>query len=172
MTPDLQRLHLTVDGSTAWLRLDHGKANEMGSEELAELDRLVGWLHEAPVAALVTHASRVTASGTHVFVAGANVRERVGWDDARVKAHVRYQRAVLGRLRSAPLLHVGVVAGVAFGWGAEYLLTCDYVIAVEGARFALPETGLGILPGAGGTSELQRRVGPAHALRLGLTGEA
>jgi enoyl-CoA hydratase/carnithine racemase len=66
---------------------------------------------------------------------------------------------------------VVVVGGVAFGWGTELTLAADYVIATDGARFSLPETGLGILPGAGGSTELQRRIGPAHALRLGMTGE-
>jgi enoyl-CoA hydratase/carnithine racemase len=104
-------------------------------------------------------------------VAGANVTERAGWPDDRVKAHVRWQRSVLGALRRAPVFHIGVVGGVALGWGTEYLLTCDYRIAADGAVFGLPETGLGILPGAGGTSELWSQVGPSHALRLGMTGE-
>lgn len=173
MTPALQSLHLTTDGSVARLRFDHGKANEIGTRELEDLETLTAWLHEDPsICALISGSTRVSRSGTPIFVAGANVTERAGWEEARVKAHVRHQRQVLARLRQVPVLHVGVVAGVAFGWGTEFLLSCDYVLAVEGARFALPETGLGILPGAGGTSELQRRIGPAHALRLGLTGEA
>src|SRR5690606_33132263 len=57
------------------------------------------------------------------------------------------------------------------GWGVEFLLTADYCLATPTARFALPETGLGILPGARGTAELALAVGPAHALRLGCTGE-
>lgn len=173
MLPELTSLHLTTEGPVAWLRFDHGKANEIGTAELADIQRVTAWLSEDPsICALVSWSTRVSRSGTPIFVAGANVTERVGWSTEQVKAHVRHQRAVLAGLRMAPVLHVGVVSGVAFGWGTEYLLTCDYVLAVTGARFALPETGLGILPGAGGTSELQRRVGPAHALRLGLTGEA
>jgi enoyl-CoA hydratase/carnithine racemase len=69
------------------------------------------------------------------------------------------------------VFHVVVVAGVALGWGTEFLLTADYRIGAPGARFSLPETGLGILPGAGGTSELWRHIGVGHALRLGMTGE-
>jgi len=170
--PALQSLQLRVDGGTAWLSFHHGKANEMGRAELAEIAALAAWLGEQRgVHTLVTSSERTSKSGTPIFVSGANVTERRGWDDAQIKAHVRFQRQTLAALRDAPVLHIGVVAGVAFGWGTEYLLTCDYVLAVDGARFALPETGLGILPGAGGTAELQRRIGPAQALRLGLTGE-
>src|SRR5690606_28681403 len=80
-------------------------------------------------------------------------------------------RNVLATLRHAPFFHVSVVNGVALGWGTEYLLTCDYHIATRSAVFGLPETGLGIIPGAGGSSELWSLVGLAQAMRLGMTGE-
>jgi enoyl-CoA hydratase/carnithine racemase len=166
------RVGVEHGGAVVTLAFDHGKANEIGGAQLAELDRLASSLSEdADARALITTSHRVTRSGTPIFVSGADVTERVGWSGDRVKAHVRHQREVLQRLRAAPVLHVVVVAGVAFGWGTEFLLTADYRIAAPGARFALPETGLGILPGAGGSSELHAAIGAAHALRLGLTGE-
>ena len=64
-----------------------------------------------------------------------------------------------------------VVDGLALGWGTEFLITADYRIAGPQARFALPETGIGILPGAGGTSSLPQIIGVNQALRLGMTGE-
>lgn len=172
--PRLESLHLEIDpANTAWLTFNHGKANEIGSVELGDIERLTAWLRASPaIRTLISRSDRVSKSGTPIFVAGANVTERTGWTDDDIKRHVRRQRAALAALAAAPVLHVGIVAGVAFGWGTEYLLTCDYVLAIDGARFALPETGIGILPGAGGTSELQLRIGPAQALRLGMTGEA
>lgn len=167
-------LHLSRsdDGRVVQLCFDHGKANEMGTAQLDELDALSDSLEQdGRVAALISFSRKRSSRGTPIFVAGANVTERVGWDDDRVKAHVARQRETLARVRRLPLLHVCVVDGVAFGWGAEWLLTSDYTIAGPDARFSLPETGLGILPGAGGTTELQARIGPAHALRLGMTGE-
>ena len=168
---ELQSLHLQVDGRVARLRFEHGKANEMGTPQLDELEQLAEWLEGGPVAAMVTWSERVSGRGTPIFVSGANVTERHGWSDERVKAHVRRQRAILARLRAVPVFHACVVHGIAFGWGTEFLLACDYRIATPGARLALPETGLGILPGAGGSSELPRLVGVHHALRLGMTGE-
>ncbi|MCB9684727.1 MAG: enoyl-CoA hydratase/isomerase family protein [Alphaproteobacteria bacterium] len=158
-------------GRVVHLCFDHGKANEMGSAQLRELEALTAWLAESGAVALVTTSRRVSSKGTPIFVAGANVTERVGWDEAKVKAHVRWQRSVLAGLAAAPVFHVAVVDGVALGWGTEYTLTADWVLACDGATFGLPETGLGILPGAGGTSELWARVGPNQALRLGMTGE-
>jgi enoyl-CoA hydratase/carnithine racemase len=173
MGPKFDRLKVThvAGGRVALLELDHGKANEIGIAELAELERLTGVLETGDAAALVSFSRRRTARGTPIFVSGANVTERVGWDEARVKGHVRWQRAVLARLRAAPVLHVCVVNGVALGWGTEFLLSADYRIAAPQANFGLPETGLGIVPGAGGTSELQLQIGAPQALRLGLTGE-
>ncbi len=165
-------VRIEADGAVAVLQLEHGKANEMGSDQLRDFERLAAWLAEptAP-AALITYSTATSRKGTPIFVAGANVTERVGWNDDDIRQHVRWQRRVLTALRNAPAFHVAVVSGVALGWGTEYLLAADYRIAVPGAVFGLPETGLGILPGAGGTSELARHIGVAHTLRLGMTGE-
>lgn len=177
MSPDLgaiAALHprYEADHRLLVLELEHGKANEMGSEQLGALEALCALLEEdASVACLCTTSRRRSRSGKPIFIAGANVTERVGWDDARVKAHVLRQRALMQRLRRLPLFNVVLSHGVTFGWGAEYVLTADYALATAGASFALPETGLGILPGARGTAELAQVVGPAQALRLGCTGE-
>jgi len=168
-------LHPTFDAERGLLTLDlhHGKANEMGSEQLAALDALCALVErEESVRCLCTTSRRVSKRGKPLFIAGANVTERVGWDDVQIKAHVVRQRALMRRLRRLPVFSIAVSHGVTLGWGAEYLLTADYTVATDTASFALPETGLGILPGARGTAELAHRVGPAQALRLGCTGEA
>lgn len=158
-------------GAVVEIELDHGRANEMGSAQLEEWARLVSWLEEGPARALITWSRRASEKGTPIFIAGADVSERVGWPDERVRQHVRHQRAVLARLRRAPVFHLAVVDGVALGWGTEFLITADYRIAGPGAVFGLPETGIGILPGAGGSSELWALIGLPQALRLGMTGE-
>src|SRR5688500_15923968 len=131
MIEGLQRLKVSVEERVATLELDHGKANEMGSAELAELERLTAWLETAPVVALITLSRKRSSKGTPIFVAGANVTERQGWDPQRVLAHVAWQRKVLDGLRRAPVFHVAVVDGVALGWGTEFLLVADYVVACD-----------------------------------------
>lgn len=165
-------LSLQRNGPVAILEFDHGKANEMGVSEVDALDRLADELEGDGTRALISFSRRLSRKGTPIFISGANVTERSGWTQAEVVAHVRNQRRVLARWRHLPLFHVAVVHGVALGWGTEYLLTADYQLATPGARFALPETGLGILPGAGGSAELWSTVGVSQALRLGMTGES
>ena len=154
------------------LELDHGKANEMGSAQLDAFTNLCELVeNNDEVRTLCTTSRRSSKNGRPIFIAGANVTERVGWDDARIKAHVIRQRALMDRLRRLPVFNIVLTHGVTLGWGTEYVLTGDFALATPGATFGLPETGLGILPGARGTAELMFAVGPAHALRLGCTGE-
>lgn len=167
-----ESLKVSQEGPLWLLEFDHGKANEMGTVELADLDALAAAVRaDGDAVALISFSRRRSSKGTPIFVSGANVTERVGWDADRVKAHVARQRATLAAIRALPVFHIAVVNGVALGWGTEWLLTADYRIAAADAQFGLPETGLGILPGAGGTSLLWQQVGPAQALRLGMTGE-
>lgn len=164
-------LHVAENGTVVTVELDHGRANEMGREAVGEWARLADDLEGGDASALITFSRRRSGKGTPIFISGANVTEREGWSPEQVRAHVAWQRATLAALRRAPVFHVAVVGGMALGWGTEFLLTADYRIATPEAVFALPETGLGILPGAGGTSELWSMIGPAQALRLGMTGE-
>ncbi|MCB9750382.1 MAG: enoyl-CoA hydratase/isomerase family protein [Myxococcales bacterium] len=155
------------------LELDHGKANEVGVAQLDAFDALCELLEreDSPISCLCTTSRRQSKRGTPIFIAGANVTERAGWDNDRVKRHVIRQRELMRRLRHLPLFTVVLSHGVTLGWGAEFLLTADYTLATPGASFGLPETGLGILPGARGTAELALALGAAQALRLGCTGE-
>ncbi len=170
----IEALHPSFDAACGLLLLDlhHGKANEMGTAQLDAFEALCDLVEgDERIRLLVTTSRRTTSKGTPIFIAGANVTEREGWSTDQVKAHVRRQRAILVRLRHLPIFTAALVTGVTLGWGVEFLLTADYVLATPAASFGLPETGLGILPGARGTAELAHLVGPNHALRLGCTGE-
>jgi enoyl-CoA hydratase/carnithine racemase len=83
---------------------------------------------------------------------------------------VRFQRDVWGRLLALRAATIAAVHGWAVGGGMEMALLCDVRIAAADARFALPETGLGMIPGVAGTQTLPRAVGIARALDVTLTG--
>ncbi len=171
--PTLQSLHIRseANGQILIVEMDHGRVNEMGSTEIGDWELLTEALQDTQARVLITTSTKTTRRGTPIFIAGANVTERAEWSDAQVRAHVRRQRAALSALREIPVFHITLVDGLALGWGTEFLITADYRIAGPQARFALPETGIGILPGAGGTSELPRIIGMNQALRLGMSGE-
>lgn len=162
---------LSEDKKCLTLNFNHGRANEMGSSELKAFEALSEILETGQIRVLISTSQRRSRSGKPIFISGANVTERSDWDDQRIKTHVRYQRDVLRRLRAVPCFHLVVVDGIALGWGTEYLLTADYRISTHRSVFGLPETGLGILPGAGGTSELWAQIGYAQSMRLGMAGE-
>jgi enoyl-CoA hydratase/carnithine racemase len=73
-------------------------------------------------------------------------------------------------LRQSPKPMVAAVRGMALGGGLELALLCDLMICGEGARLALPETGIGVVPGAGGTQRLMALCGRAIATDMILTG--
>jgi enoyl-CoA hydratase/carnithine racemase len=73
-------------------------------------------------------------------------------------------------LRSSSKPIVAAVRGMALGGGLELALLCDLMICGENARLALPETGIGVVPGAGGTQRLMALCGRAIATDMILTG--
>jgi enoyl-CoA hydratase/carnithine racemase len=83
---------------------------------------------------------------------------------------VRWRRDVWGRLLRLDAATVAAVHGLAVGGGMEMALLCDVCVAADDARFALPETGLGMIPGVGGTQTLPRRAGVGRALEVVLGG--
>jgi enoyl-CoA hydratase/carnithine racemase len=104
------------------------------------------------------------------FCTGGDVREFGRAPSAVVAREVRWRRDVWGRLLALRAATVAAVHGYAVGGGMEMALLCDLCLAASDARFALPETGLGMIPGVGGTQTLPRRVGVARALDVVLTG--
>jgi enoyl-CoA hydratase/carnithine racemase len=104
------------------------------------------------------------------FSSGGDLTEFGTAPSPLVARTVRWRRDVWGRLRALRAATVAAVHGIAFGGGMEMALLCDLCVAADDARFALPETGLGAIPGVGGTQTLPRRVGTSVALDVVLGG--
>jgi methylglutaconyl-CoA hydratase len=108
----------------------------------------------------------LTGSGDRAFCAGADLKEREGMSDDDVRAMLDAYRRELAWLGSSPFPVVAALNGAALGGGLELALACDLRVAAAHAVLGLPETSLGIIPGAGGTQRLPRVVGYARALEL------
>jgi enoyl-CoA hydratase/carnithine racemase len=104
------------------------------------------------------------------FCAGGDLTEFGTAPSPVVAREVRWRRDVWGRLLALRAATLAAVHGWAAGGGMEMALLCDLCVAADDARFALPETGLGMIPGVGGTQTMPRRVGVARALEGVLTG--
>ena len=100
------------------------------------------------------------------FQAGADLKERNGMSDETWAAQHRVFEAMVRAQLACPVPVIAAVQGAAMGGGCEMSLACDFTYAAEGARFGLPEAGLGIMPGLGGTQLLTRAVGPRRAIEL------
>ena len=111
----------------------------------------------------------LTAAGDKAFCAGADLKERQSMSRAQVREMLSAYRSELAWLSQSDFVSVAAINGVALGGGLELALTCDLRSMAEHATLGLPETGLGIIPGAGGTQRLARLVGVARALDLTLT---
>ena len=108
----------------------------------------------------------VTGAGERAFCAGGDLKERDGMSDAAwSEQHLIYERMIRAVL-DCPVPLIAAVNGAAFGGGCELAAGVDFVYAAEGARFAMTETSLGIIPGAGGTQTLARAVGERRAKEL------
>jgi enoyl-CoA hydratase/carnithine racemase len=154
-------------GTAAILTLDRPeRMNALSRDTLFALGRLGRELSVDPA----VRAIILTGAGDRAFCAGADLKERQAFTDDDVRAQVGLYRTELGVLDRSPKPVVAALNGVAFGGGLELALICDLRVAVPSARLALPETTLGIIPGAGGTQRLPRIVGEARAKEMILLG--
>lgn len=114
------------------------------------------------------HAVVITGN-TQCFAAGADLNELVQLDVVNIQQDQRPKLWKKIDEFSKPLIMA--VNGYAFGAGFELALHADILLTGENAQFALPEIGLGMLPGAGGTQRLARLVGQQLCMRWAMTGE-
>jgi enoyl-CoA hydratase len=110
----------------------------------------------------------VLGGSERAFAAGADIGELA----RSTPVDLYYQRRVerWDAIRSLWTPLVAAVSGFCLGGGCELAMSCDLIVASETAVFGQPETGLGIIPGAGGTQRLTRAVGKALAMDVILSG--
>jgi enoyl-CoA hydratase len=110
----------------------------------------------------------VLGGSDRAFAAGADIAELEQTSSIDLYYGRRVERWDAIQALWTPL--VAAVSGFCLGGGCELAMACDLIVASETARFGQPETGLGIIPGAGGTQRLTRAVGKAVAMDVILSG--
>jgi enoyl-CoA hydratase len=110
----------------------------------------------------------VTGSGDKAFSAGMDLKAFAAGEGGEILGAKGGFGGFVQRDFPKPL--IAAVNGSALAGGFEVMLACDLVVAVEDARFGLPEATRGLVAAAGGLIRLPRRIAPAIALELALTG--
>ncbi len=111
----------------------------------------------------------VLTGNEKAFAAGADIKEMAG--AGAIEMLLRGTHKLWRTIYSCPKPVIAAVSGFALGGGCELAMTCDIIVAGEGARFGQPEVKIGIIPGGGGTQRLPRAVGKYKAMRYLLTGD-
>jgi enoyl-CoA hydratase len=156
------------DGDIVVVSVDRqDKLNALNAEVVSELGEVFSSIADDDQVRGVI----LTGAGNKAFVAGADIGELARMDSVSGVRVSRQGQDVFRRIErfSKPVL--AAVGGFALGGGCELALACHLRVASRNARFGLPEVGLGIIPGYGGTVRLTRLVGLGRALELTLTGE-
>ncbi|HEV2712257.1 MAG TPA: enoyl-CoA hydratase-related protein [Gaiellaceae bacterium] len=110
----------------------------------------------------------VLGGSDRAFAAGADIGQLAEASPIEMYYQRRVDRWDEIRALWTPL--VAAVSGFCLGGGCELAMACDLIVASETAKFGQPETGLGLIPGAGGTQRLTRAVGKAVAMDVILSG--
>lgn len=164
----MSAVHLIRHDAVAELRLDNpAKMNAFTVEMLGQLAAHLAVIDRDPA----IRAVMLTATGDRAFCTGADIN---GWGDltpAEFARHwVRDGHRIFDRLARLSKPTIAVLNGHAFGGGLELAAACDLRVIAPGASLALPEAGVGIVPGWSGTQRLLRLLPEAVVKEMALFG--
>lgn len=165
---DFKHLTLDFENEVAIITISRPKAmNALNQEVLQELALALEMSLEPPeVQALI-----ITGEGDRAFVAGADVTEFNNITSAFEGREVALNgQDIMSSVSAMPVPTIAAINGFALGGGLELALACDLRVMAKTAKLGLPEVGLGLIPGFGGTQRLPRLIGEGRALELILTG--
>lgn len=165
---DLKNVLFEVKDDIAFITINReSKLNALNTETILELTSLF----EDVAKRDDVRAVILTGAGNKAFVAGADISEMASMSVLEAKEFANRGHKLMNTIENLPIPVIAAVNGYALGGGSEIALACDFIYASNNAKFGLPEVGLGVFPGFGGTQRLTKRVGPAKAKELILSGE-
>jgi enoyl-CoA hydratase/carnithine racemase len=163
MSDGYEQLRLSVADGVATLTLSRPeRLNALGAQLVEELRAALDALEAGGAA----RALIITGAGERAFCTGADLKERAAMDGPARWGHNRALNDCINQLARMQFPTIAALNGMVLGGGLELALACDLRLAAEHAILGLPEVGLGVIPGAGGTQRLPRLIGPARAKEL------
>jgi enoyl-CoA hydratase len=166
---DSGQVTLAIDGEIAIVCLDRPeKHNALTPEMLVQLEQALAELDGQRQVRVVL----LTGAGTRSFCAGADIRRFKALHPVDMWAQwTRHGHRVFNSLATLRQPTIAAVSGNAFGGGLEIALSCDLRVVADDAILGLTETGIGTLPGWGGTGRLRDLIGAGRAKEMIFTGE-
>ena len=153
-------LHITINRAS--------KLNALNKSTLSELNTAF----KAAFADDDVRAIILTGDGSKAFVAGADISEFADFSVAQGSALSSEGHAsVFDLIENSPKPVIAAINGFALGGGLELAMACHIRVASETAKMGLPEVGLGVIPGYGGTQRLPQLVGKGRAMEMIVTAD-
>ncbi len=162
---DYNYLKINEEGAICTMTISAPKSlNALNHFILEEIDHFVNNLPAA------TRVLIITGDGEKSFVAGADISEMAGFNEAEGLKFGQYGAEVFRKIEDLPIPVIAAINGFALGGGCEIAMACDIRVAADNAVFGQPEVKLGIIPGFSGTYRLAKLVGQGMAKDLIYTG--
>jgi len=163
-------INFEVNGNVGTITMSRAPVNALDPSLVAALGEAVDQAEAAGLSALLIKSDQ------KIFCAGADLAMIAGYFDKPdaveiMAAYTGSLHALFDRIEALAMVTVAVIDGAALGGGLELALSCDMRIVSTRAKIGLPEAGVGLIPGAGGTQRLTRLAGPGVAARIILTSD-
>jgi enoyl-CoA hydratase len=164
-----QNIQLNISNSILYIVIDRPtKLNALNKATLAELHFVIsGSQTNDSIGGII-----ITGAGDRAFVAGADILEfsTFNADEAKMLSQEGHYK-VFDIIANSVKPIIAAINGFALGGGLELAMACHIRIAAANAKMGLPEVGLGLIPGYGGTQRLTELVGKGKAMELILTAD-
>jgi len=162
-----ETIALQIEEEIATITLNRPPVNALNTHLFQELWQAAAALEADPAVRAVI----ITGSGEKAFAAGVDLTEMKDLTPVGAYQFCQTARNTFSSIENMSKPTIAAVNGLALGGGCELALTCDFRLAAETAKFALPEINLGLIPGGGATQRLPRLLGAARAKELLFLGE-
>lgn len=154
------------NGNVAYVTINRPEAlNALNGRVLKSLNSVLDLIKETNEISTVI----IKGAGNKAFVAGADIKEMSEMNCMEARAFSKLGQEVFNKIEKLPKAVIAAVNGYALGGGCELAMACDIRIATKKSKFALPELGLGVIPGFAGTQRLPRLVGKGRAKEMMFT---